>query len=402
MVEIQMSTTKQTMTKTRIPGISKVIGARGTSYLVRVELARDPVTGNRKQRAESFATMKAAETARVKWLSEIENGTAIDTSKMTTGEYLAHWLETYAKTNTRPTTYASYEIYAKTHLIPALGAIPLQRLAPAHLHALYAEKLIGGRKDGKAGGLSPRSVRYLHSIIREALQHAFQLNMVVRNVADAVQAPRVTRPPVKVWSAAEAGRFLAGAEGSAYAPVWRVLLTTGMRRGEVLGLRWQDCDLSRGIIAVRQTLVDVQGKVSFGEPKTKSGRRTITLDPATLAALKEHRTRQLEQRLAIGPQWTDYDLVFTGLNGNWIHPRNLARAFGLLVKKATLPYIPLHGLRHTSATLLLTQNIHPKVVSERLGHSSIGITLDTYSHVLPSMQREAADAIGLALAVTVA
>jgi len=386
------------MTKTRIPGISKVIGARGVSYLVRVEYPRDPVTGKRKQRAESFGTMKEAKTAQSLWLAEIERGTVIDATKMTTGEYLTHWLASYAKPNTRPTTYASYEIYTRTHLIPAFGSVPLSKLTAAHLNALYAAKLEGGRKDGKEGGLSPRTVRYLHSIMRESLQHAFQLGMITRNVADAVKPPRATRPPVKVWSVDEAKTFLAAAEGSAYDPLWLVLVATGMRRGEALGLRWQDMDFGRGVLHVRQTLVDVQGTVSIGEPKTKSGRRTIALDPATVIALKSRRDAQTFMRKRVGEAWKDLDLVFTTDDGNWIHPRNVARSYGIIVRKAKVPYIPLHGLRHTSATLLLQRNIHPKVVSERLGHSSIGITLDTYSHVLPAMQQEAADAIGTMLA----
>lgn len=374
--------------------------AGNVTYEVRIDCGIDPATGKRKQESATYKTKKEAEREMNRLLVEIERGGVPDTSKATTGEYLTHWLATYAKTNTRPTTYASYEIYTKTHLIPAFANVPLTKLQPAHLNALYAAKLVGGRKDGKPGGLSPRTVRYLHSIMRESLQHAFQLGMVYRNVADAVKPPRAVRPQVKVWDGQQARAFLAVADTSAYGPLWRVLLATGMRRGEALGVRWQDIDLVRGTLTVRQTLVDVQGAVSFGEPKTASGRRTIALDPDTLAVLKAHRKAQAAARLAVGPLWRDYDLAFTTAEGNWIHPRSVARSFALLVTKAKVPRIPLHGLRHTSATLLLQQNVHPKVVSERLGHSSIGITLDTYSHVLPGMQQAAADAIGAALTGT--
>jgi integrase len=389
--------------------IQKIIGPRGTAYLVRVEYPPDLVTGKRRQRSKSFTTKKEAEKELAKWLVEIERGTAIEPSKTTVAEYLTLWLESYARHNTRPSTYASYESYTRTHLVPAFGSIILTRLIPAHLQDLYSAKLHGGRKDGKPGGLSPRSVKYLHSIIREALQHAFEQGLVYRNVADAVRPPKGTRPQVQVWNATEARTFLTLAHDAPYAPLWLVLLTTGMRRGEALGLRWQDVDLTKGLIRVHQTLVDVKGTVSIGEPKTKSGRRTIELDSLCLAALVEHRDRQVFVRKACGDAWRNHDLVFTTAEGNWIHPRNVDREYYALLARierqrqaerpddAPLPRITLHGLRHTCATLLLLHNVNPKVVSERLGHASISITLDTYSHVLPSMQKDAANAIGAAL-----
>jgi len=389
--------------------IQKITGPRGTSYLVRVEYPPDPVTGKRRQRSKSFTTKKEAEKELAKWLVEIERGTAIEPSKTTVAEYLTLWLESYARHNTRPSTYASYESYTRTHLVPAFGSITLTRLMPAHLQDLYGAKLRGGRMDGKAGGLSPRTVKYLHSIMREALQHAFEQGLIYRNVADAVRPPKGTRPQVRVWNADDARTFLTTAQDATYAPLWLVLLATGMRRGEALGLRWQDVDMTKGLIRVHQTLVDVNGKVAIGEPKTKSGRRTIELDSSCLTALKAHRERQSFLRRAWTDERRNLDLVFTTADGNWIHPRNVDREYFALLARiekqrqadrpddAALPRITLHGLRHTCATLLLLHNVNPKVVSERLGHASIGITLDTYSHVLPSMQRDAADAIGAAL-----
>lgn len=389
--------------------IKKTTGPQGVAYLVRVEYPRDPITGKRKQRSASFPTKKEAEKALSEWLVKIERGTAIEPSKTTVAEYLTYWLESYARHNTRLSTYASYESYTRSHLVPAFSSVLLARLTPTHLRDFYSEKLRGGRMDGKAGGLSSRTVKYLHSIMREALQHAFEQGLVYRNVADAVKPPKGTRPQVQVWNATEARTFLTMAQDAPYAPLWLVLLTTGMRRGEALGLRWQDVDMAKGLIRVHQTLVDVNGAVSIGEPKTKSGRRTIELDSSCIAALQEHHERQGFLRRA----WTDerrgLDLVFTTVNGNWIHPRNVDREyFGILTRiekqrqaerpdDAALPRITLHGLRHTCATLLLLHNVNPKVVSERLGHASISITLDTYSHVLPSMQKDAADAIGAAL-----
>ena len=389
--------------------VTKRPGKDGIKYRVTVDYSADPITGKRRQRTETYRTKKEADAREREWLTEIERGTAVDGTKMTVGEYLAHWLETYAKHNVRLSTYTAYASYCKSHLIPALGSIMLRKLQPVHLQDFYQVKLRGGRMDGKAGGLSPRSVKYLHSIMREALQHAFEQNLVARNVADAVRPPKGTRPPVKVWNPDEARTFLGMAQDATYAPLWLVLLATGMRRGEALGLRWQDVDLKKGVLHVRQTLVDVNGQVSYGEPKTKSGRRTIELDSSCLAALATHRDTQTFHRKTCGDAWRDHDLVFTTSNGNWIHPRNVDREYFALLARiekqrqekrpgdSPLPRITLHGLRHTCATLLLLHNVNPKVVSERLGHATIGITLDTYSHVLPSMQKDAANAIGAAL-----
>lgn len=377
--------------------VNKRQGKSGVAYRVTVDYPPDPITGKRKRRTETYRTRKEADSREREWLTEIERGTAVDGGKMSVSDYLVYWLATYAKHNVRLSTYTAYASYCTNHIIPAFGAIMLTKLQPIHLQDFYQAKLSGGRLDGKAGGLTPRTVKYFHSIIREALQHAFEQNLVTRNVADAVKPPRGTRPPITVWNADEARTFLNVAQNAPYAPLWLVLLTTGMRRGEALGLRWQDVDTKKGLLSVRQTLVDVNGQVSYGEPKTKSGRRTIELDSTCLAALVAHRDTSAFRRKACGDTWRDYDLVFTTDDGNWIHPRNVDREYSRILSKTDLPRITLHGLRHTCATLLLLHNVNPKVVSERLGHASIGITLDTYSHVLPTMQKQAADAIGAAL-----
>ncbi len=362
--------------------IQKTTGPQGVAYLVRVEYPRDPITGKRNQHSASFPTKKAAEVRLSEWLTEIERGTAIEPSKMTVADYLTYWLESYARHNTRPSTYASYESYTRVHLIPAFGSVLLSRLAPTHLRDFYSEKLRGGRMDGKAGGLSPRTVKYLHSIIREALQHAFEQNLVYRNVADAVKPPKGTRPQVQVWNASDARTFLTMAEDAPYAPLWLVLLTTGMRRGEALGLRWQDVDLSKGLIRVHQTLVDVNGNVSIGEPKTKSGRRTIELDSSCLAALKEHHERQAFLRRG----WTDerrsLDLVFTTAEGNWLSPRNVDREYFALLariekqRQADRPTViaVADAMRDSSAVVVLYVGLDGGQDARVLWPNSISLT----------------------------
>jgi integrase len=377
--------------------IDKRLGKRGPGYLVRVDLGADPVTGKRRQRAKTFATRREAEAALAQWLADIEHGTAIEPSKLTVRDYLLSWLETYGRSNLRPTTYRSYEQLVRLHILPSLGALPLQKLQPAHLQAFYAEKLKGGRADGNAGGLAPRTVRYLHAIIREALDQGVKWQTVARNAADATEPPRAERPHIATWDADHVRQFLSITADDTYNPLWLVLLTTGLRRGEALGLRWQDVDLTTATAHVRQSLVEMGGRGTIQAPKTASGRRVVALSPTCVTALREHRSRQLARLLPKATPWRDHDLIFTTGDGLPLGPRNVVRRFKALAVRAGVPAIRLHDTRHTHATLLLKHGVHAKIVSERLGHATIGITLDTYSHVLPDMQRQAADSIDAAL-----
>ncbi|MGI8546484.1 MAG: tyrosine-type recombinase/integrase [Gemmatimonadaceae bacterium] len=376
--------------------VQKIMRDYGASYRVRVEFPLDPLTGKRRQRSKVVKTKKEADRLLAEWLVEIERGIAVDGAKMTVGEYLKYWLETYVKHNTRATTYRGYEVCVRVHLKPVLGSIPLQKLTAAHLQAYYQKAIQQAPANGRKGTLSPRTVRLTHSVIREALQHALEWNMVARNVADATKPPRAVRPKVEVWNAEEAQRFLAVAENDGYSPIWLVALTTGMRQGELCALRWEDIDFKRGVLHIRHTLMTVKGEQALREPKTRSGRRTITLSPVCLAALADHRDRQRFQRTN-ADEWHDRDAVFSASNGEWTDHGNLTRSYNALVRRADVKRIPFHGLRHTHATLLLKEGVNVKVVSERLGHANISITLDTYAHVLPSMQQQAADGIDAAL-----
>ena len=373
--------------------IQKREGKRGVRWSV---IYDDPhAVGKRKQRRKTFTRKREAEAFLAKTLDQINTGNFIEPSLMSVGDYLDHWLDTYARHNVRPTTFRSYEQMIRLHVKPTLGAQGLQKLQPAHLQAFYSEKLTSGRADGKPGGLSPRTVQYLHRIVREALQQAFKWQMVGRNVADATEPPRAPRKPPAAWDADQVGRFLAHVEAidSRDNPIWHLAVTTGLRRGELLGLRWQDLDLDQATLRVRQNLVEVDGRLVFQEPKTKSGRRSVALFPVTVQKLREHRTIQLQQRLQAGPAWDDHDLVFSTPDGKPLYPSNLTTRFRKLVSETDLPPITLHGLRHTHATLMLKDNMHVKIMSERLGHSIIALTLDTYAHVLPDMQRQALEAV---------
>jgi integrase len=233
-------------------------------------------------------------------------------------------------------------------------------------------------------------VLHVHATIRRALADATRWGLVPRNVALLASPPCPGRTELQVWTAADLRSFLVHVQGDRlYAP-WLLAASTGMRRGEVLGLQWPDVDLGRGRVRVRRSLVTVGHQVVVSEPKTAKGRRSVALDPATVIAIKAWRKHQTAERLAWGPAWTDSGLVFTREDGRPLHPREVTRAFTRHVLAAELPMIRLHDLRHTHATLALAAGVHPKIVQERLGHANIAITLDTYSHAVPALEEQAA------------
>lgn len=366
---------------------------QGNAWYVVVDLPRDPITGKRKQKWHSgFRTRRDAEKGLTDILSRLDQGTYVEPRKVTLAAFLDEWLAA-VKPTIRPSTFASYESMVEKHVKPRLGSLPLQSVTAGRLNGFYAELLASGRRDG-GGGLSPATVRYVHAVIRKALSDAVRWNQLPRNVADAADPPRPSRPQIRTWSAREVRAFLRHVEDDRYSAAYVLAATTGMRRGEVLGLRWQDIDLSAGRVSVVRSLTVVGGyEMHISEPKTARGRRMVALDPQTVKALKAHRQAQLLERALMGDDYSDEDLVFARGDGTPLHPDTFADAFYRHVKAAKLPRIRFHDLRHTHATLALAAGVHPKVVSERLGHASVTITLDTYSHAIPAMQETAAELV---------
>jgi integrase len=369
------------------------------TYSKTVNLGADPETGKRRQTRITADTVSDLKRQWLEAIGQKQSGTLTAASRRPLSEYLAYWLDTYARGACKPTTYDRYAQTIRAHINPSIGHIRLDKLKPTDLAALYRQKLDTGRLDGKPGGLSPRSVRYIHATLHEALGHAVRWELLARNVADAVDAPRQERKEMRTWDADQVERFRDAARASRYAAVFDLAILTGLRRGELLGLRWQDIDLDASILTVRQALIERGAAVSFSTTKTHRSRRPVELSAMAVAVLRAHRVDQLEERLAAGAAWESSDLVFTTDVGTPVHPRNLFRAFKQTIARANagagveerLPDIRIHDLRHTHATLLFRSGAHPKIVSERLGHATIGLTLDTYSHVLPGMQREAVD-----------
>lgn len=321
-------------------------------------------------------------------------GEYTDAGATTLAAFIERWL-TAIEPTVRPTTAASYRNMLEGHVVPRIGHVRLTKLSGLDLSAVYGALLAAGYRKGKASrGLSPTSVRYVHRIVAHALADAVRWGFLARNPADQVDPPRKADREMATWTAGEVRRFLDAVAFDRLAAMWVVLCTTGMRRGEVLGLRWEDIDLSAGRIAVRRSLVEVDGyKLHFSEPKTARGRRSVRLDTRTVTALSYHRRRQAEERLAAGIGGRA-ELVFTRPDGALLQPQHVTQAFESLLRRAGVPQIRLHDLRHTSATLALAAGIHPKAVSERLGHSTIQLTLDCYSHVIEGIHEAAAETLG--------
>jgi integrase len=327
-----------------------------------------------------------------KVLVAVEEKTYAPPTKLSLREYLKNeWLPAIAST-IRPSTFRSYKQHVDCHVCPHLGSVPLQKLSGSQINALYAQLALSGKKDGKTG-LSPLTIRHVHAVLHRALKDAVRWERLTRNPIEAADPSSIrgdgTRE-LKTWSAAQLKAFLTATHGERLSPIWHLLAMTGMRRGEALGLRWEDVDLEAGRLSVRRALIPNGAVVVVSEPKTAKGRRSVALDPETVEMLKRQAAQQLADQVKKGDAWSDTGLVFTKEDGEAWHPEVVSRFFRAAVKRSLLPVVRLHDLRHTHATLALRAGIHPKVVSERLGHATIAITLDTYSHAIPAMQKEAA------------
>lgn len=351
----------------------------------------DP-TGPKRRRKVLYGATRREVVAKLRDAQQrLADGDSVEDSRTLVGLFLSRWsTEGLAGTKLKATTRDNYATIARVHLVPSLGHLRLDRLAPSDVDRLLA---------GKRGeGLSDSTVRLIYTVLRRALDYAVRDGLVRRNVAAAVDRPTVAYREAVVLSPTQAQTLLEAARGSRLYALYAVAMAAGLRRGEALALAWSDVDLDAGTLRVRRTLSRTSVGLVFTEPKTSRSRRTIPLPAALVEELRAHRTRQLEERLAAGSLWIEHGLVFPSLTGTPLDPRNALRAFTAVAAGAGLVGIGLHTLRHTCASLLLAQDVHPRVVMETLGHSGISITMDTYSHVMPQQQREAADRMQSALA----
>lgn len=363
----------------------------------------DVVSGDgtrRQMRRRGFATKKAAAEALAAVVAEQARGMFVRPSRTTVAVFLLdEWLPARV-TALKPTTAASYEQIVRTYVVPHIGGVELARVDGPLLNRLYAALLADGRTgaSGRRGALSPKTVRNVHGLLHRAFKDAVRWRRLNVNPCDAADQPRKAAPEMSAWTAEQLGRFIDATAGDRLGAIWRLMCTTGMRRGEVAGLRWSDVDLPKGRpgrVTVRQTIAMAGTRPTVGTPKTAAGRRVVMLDDLTTAALRAHRQRQRLEQVAIGDGWHDTaGLVVLEADGSPIHPQVLTRRFVSAVRKVDgLPVIRLHDVRHSYATAALAAGVPVKVLSSRLGHADVAVTLRTYAHVMPGDDEDAASRV---------
>lgn len=349
-----------------------------------------------------------------KALRDQQQGIPLVGEKQTVGQFLSTWLEHVAKTRVRASTFESYKWITEKHLVPGLGRPPLAKLSPQQIQVFLNERLASGRQPrkkkpeaakGQQNGnskpaailqapanpaLTPRTVQHIHATLRTALDQALRWNLVSRNVAMLVDAPRVRRPEVQPYTPEEAVKLLQVLQGDRLEALYSAAMAVGLRQGEALGLRWQDIDFETGTLAVRNALQFVDGKLQLVEVKGQKSRRTVSLPQVCITALLKHRARQEAERQLAGTRWQDTEFIFTTSIGTPLHGCTVTHRFQQALKSAGLRRIRFHDLRHTCATLLLAQGVHPRIIMDILGHSQIAVTMNLYAHVIPAMQKEVA------------
>jgi len=357
---------------------------RGKTWTYSFERGRDENGDRQREWGSGYPTRKAAEQARAESMGAYKRGEYVEPSDMPVGTWLQIWLE--SRTSIAETTRVGYQ-YEVNRLTRAFGTRKLQQLTSQTISGFYR-----GMIDS---GLSSKTVRNCAATLHKSLADAVAQNILVRNPADHVELPRVERREMRVWTSDEMRQFLQHTEGHRLHAAFVLLCSSGMRRSELLGVRWASIDLDDGRLAVVDTVVPVDNKpvLRLGETKSRLSRRVIALDGRTLSVLRAHKTRQNEERIAAGPAYDYEDLVFAGELGGIISPDWFSRATKRLASEAGVPALTPHAARHSWASLALTQGVPAKVVQERLGHSSISITLDRYSHLVDGMDRDAAETV---------
>ena len=380
------------MTAKRRPKGTGTIRARNGRQQAIVRYV-DPETSKYRQRAKTFEGQSEAQSWISSEIARIEQEGAAPAATQTVASFLTLWLKSREVTSLAPSTQSWYRSAVERHIVPVLGQHRVDRLTSAHIDAFLASKSASGRLDQSGDGLGIASVRRLYVTLSKAYSYARRMQIVRSNPLDNVDVPAGPQsdPTSKVWTMEQISMFQSKVFDDRLVALWWLAAWTGMRRGELLGLRWPDIDLLKGVISVRRARVQVDGSPIDSTPKTRRGRRLVELDDSTVAVMRRHRTAQAAERLIAGSAWHRTDHVFVWQDGRPLRPDWTSRRFDRLVFESGLPRISLHGLRHSHATALLRAGVHPKIVQERLGHHSAGYTLDVYSAVLPSMQRDAVD-----------
>jgi integrase len=360
-------------------------------YAIVLEL-RDPETGKRRRKWHSFVgTKREAQRECARLIAAMTGGDYVEPAKVTLGAFLDRWLE-HVQNQVSPKTHERYGQLARNNLVPLLGLVPVTKLQPAQISSAYAKVLADGRRKGD-GGLSPRTVHHMHRVLRQALQQALRWNLLARNPADAVRPPKVERKPILTLSAAQSAELLERIRHSRVYWPSMVALATGMRRGEILALRWKNVDLDRAVLHVVESVEQTKGGIRFKPPK--NGRtRAVTLPAFAVRELRRLKIEQAQELLRIGIRQSSDTLLCGRADGDPHQPNSLTYEFArFIADMKDMPRVRFHDLRHSHATQLLATGCHPKIAQERLGHAGVSITLDLYSHVTATMQADAAERV---------
>lgn len=355
----------------------------------------DPETGKRRRKWHTFhGTKREANTECARLIAELDGGSYIEPSKTTVREYFTRWLA-HEKANVSPKTHQRYEELLLKNVAPVIGSLMLNKLSSARIDGCWQKLLESGRRDGK-GGLSPRTVHHCRRVMLTAMDQALKWDLLKKNPVALTRPPKVERETMGAYSASQTAILLDELQDTRiYIPSLLAALC-GLRRGEILALRWRDVDLTNGLLSIKESAEEVGKEVRYKE--TKSGKaRTVALSMTVKEELNRHRVGQAEEQLKLGMRPDDNSFVVAQIDGRPLKPTSLTHEWTRLVAKTSLPRIRFHDLRHSHATQLLAAGVHPKIASERLGHSTIGITLDLYSHVMPGMQANAAEQVDAAI-----
>jgi integrase len=367
------------------------------SWEIRLYLGRDPKTGEELRQSITFkGGKKAAEAELARLVNQIETGAFLPPGRLTVSEFLDKWIE-HIRTRVGARTLERYSSLIEHWIRPELGALPLAKLQPLHVQQLYSRALEGPRRDGRPGGLKPQSVLHIHRVLSEALKMAVRWQLAARNVCEAVEPPSVRQPEIPAIDEMQGALLLDAARGTRlYIPIL-LALTCGLRRGEILALRWSDVDWINGLLWVRRSVEQTRAGASIKEPKSPRSRRSVALPPVVVEALRGHRARQNEIRDALGSDYQENDLICPRDDGSLWPPQAFTSAYRDLLRRRGLPGPNFHALRHSHASQLIRAGLDIKLVSARLGHSKSGFTLETYGHLLPGQDHEAARRIDKAL-----
>ena len=355
----------------------------------------DPITGKRRRKWHSFkGTKREAQIECARLISALQAGTYLEPSKTTLAQFLDRWLE-HIKSQVSPKSHSRYSELARKNIVPLLGSTILTKLRAEAIDAAYAKALASGRRDGK-GGLSPQTVTHMHRVLKKAIGQAVKWELLIRNPVDAASPPKANRSKMNTYDLDQTAELIEAMRPTRMLVPTLLAVLCGMRRGEIAALRWKNVDLTTGQIAILESAEQVGSKVRYKTPKSGKG-RTLALSASLVEELRAHRLRQAEELLRVGTILSDDTFVVAQADGTQLQPDTLTQDWFRKLAGTSLPRIRFHDLRHAHATHMLANGVHPKVASERLGHSKIGITLDLYSHVLPGMEADAAERVDVAL-----